>query len=71
MVTAALAWILKSWYGLLMPNRQRGLVFYTLLCYCRLRLYAVGADPLPYYGLQQLLKRLFAIWEKLRLMAPA
>jgi hypothetical protein len=25
MVMSALAWNLKSWYGLLMPNRQRGL----------------------------------------------
>jgi hypothetical protein len=25
MVMAALAWNLKSWYGLLMPNRERGL----------------------------------------------
>ncbi len=25
MVMASLAWNLKSWYGLLMPNRERGL----------------------------------------------
>jgi hypothetical protein len=25
LVMSALAWNLKSWYGLLMPNRQRGL----------------------------------------------
>ena len=25
MVMSALAWNLKAWYGLLMPNRQRGL----------------------------------------------
>ena len=25
MITSALAWNLKSWYGLLMPNRPRGL----------------------------------------------
>jgi hypothetical protein len=25
MVMAALAWNLKAWYGLLMPNRERGL----------------------------------------------
>ena len=25
MVMTALAWNLKAWYGLLMPNRQRGL----------------------------------------------
>jgi hypothetical protein len=27
MVMSALAWNLKAWYGLLMPNRQRGLEF--------------------------------------------
>jgi hypothetical protein len=34
MVMSALAWNIKSWYGLLMPNRQRGLELVRME-YCR------------------------------------
>src|SRR6195256_5570894 len=48
MVMSTLAWNLKAWYGLLMPNRPRGLEllgmefrrFLHLIVRCRLRLCA-------------------------------
>jgi hypothetical protein len=73
MVTATLAWNLKSWYGLLMPNRQRGLALVQMEF--RRFLHAIvllpaqivrsgrAADNLPHHGLQQFLKDFFAIWE--------
>jgi hypothetical protein len=79
MVTAALAWNLKSWYGLLMPNRQRGLEFVQMEF--RRFLHAIVLLPAQIVrsgrriiyrimGYNSYLKDFFAIWEKLRRMAP-
>jgi len=80
MVTAALAWNLKSWYGLLMPNRQRGLELVQM----EFRRFLQAIVLLPaqivrsgrriiyrIMGYNSYLKDFFAIWEKLRRMAPA
>ena len=80
MVTAALAWNLKSWYGLLMPNRQRGLELVQMEF--RRFLHAIVLLPAQIVrsgrriiyrimGYNSYLKDFFAIWEKLRRMAPA
>ena len=79
MVTAALAWDLKSWYGLLMPNRQRGLE----LVHMEFRRFLHTIVLLPaqivrsgrriiyrIMGYNSYLKDFFAVWEKLRRMAP-
>ena len=79
MVTAALAWNLKSWYGLLMPNRQRGLE----LVHMEFRRFLHAIVLLPaqivrsgrriiyrIMGYNSYLKDFFATWEKLRRMAP-
>jgi hypothetical protein len=79
MVTAALAWNLKSWYGLLMPNRQRGLELVQMEF--RRFLHAIVLLPAQIVrsgrriiyrimGYTSYLKDFFAVWEKLRRMAP-
>jgi hypothetical protein len=80
MVITALAWNLKAWYGLLLPNRERGLEL--LKMEFRRFLHALVLVPAQIvrtgrrivYRIQAYnpwLRDLFAIWEKLRRMAPA
>ena len=79
MVTSALAWNLKSWYGLLMPKRQRGLELVRMEF--RRFLHAIVLLPAQIVrsgrriiyrimGYNRYLKDFFAVWEKLRRMAP-
>ena len=79
MVTSALAWNLKSWYGLLMPNRQQGLELVQMEF--RRFLHAIVLLPAQIVrsgrriiyrimGYNSYLKDFFAVWEKLRRMAP-
>jgi hypothetical protein len=79
MVMAALAWNLKAWYGLLVPNRERGLVLMRMEF--RRFLHAVMLLPcqivrtarrvvyrvLSYNGW---LKDFFATWERLQRFCP-
>jgi len=67
MVMSALAWNLKAWYGLLMPNRERGLEllrmefrrFLHLIVMLPAQIVRSGpADYLPDHGLQRLAQRL-------------
>jgi DDE family transposase len=80
MVISALAWNLKSWYGLLMPNRQRGLELVQM----EFRRFLQAIVLLPaqivrsarriiyrIMGYNSWLKDFFAAWKKLRRMAPA
>jgi len=80
MVMSALAWNLKSWYGLLMPNRMRGLELVRMEF--RAFLHAVVLLPAQIVrsgrkiiyrimGYNSWLKDFFAAWENLRRMAPA
>ncbi len=80
MVISALAWNLKSWYGLLMPNRQRGLELVQMEF--RRFLHAIVLLPAQIVrsgrriiyrimGYNSWLKDFFAAWENLRRMAPA
>ena len=80
MVMSALAWNLKSWYGLLLPNRQRGLELVRMEF--RRFLHAIVLLPAQIVrsgrkiiyrimGYNRWLKDFFAAWEKLRRMAPA
>jgi hypothetical protein len=80
MITSALAWNLKSWYGLLLPNRQRGLELVQMEF--RRFLHAIVLLPAQIVlsgrriiyrimGYNRYLKDFFALWEKLRRMAPA
>ena len=80
MVTSALAWNLKSWYGLLMPNRQRGLELVQMEF--RRFLHAIVLLPAQIVrsgrriiyrimSYNRYLRDFFAVWEKLRRMAPA
>ena len=75
MVLAALAWNLKSWYGLLMPNRQRGLELVRMEF--RRFLHAVVLIPCQVVrtarrvvwrvlGYNDWLKDFFATWERLQ-----
>ena len=77
---SALAWNLKSWYGLLMPNRQRGLELVRMEF--RRFLHAIVLLPAQIVcsgrkiiyrimGYNSWLKDFFAAWENLRRMAPA
>ena len=79
MVTSALAWNLKSWYGLLMPNRQQGLELVQMEF--RRFLHAIVLLPAQIVrsgrriiyrimGYNSYLKDFFAVWEKLRRLAP-
>jgi hypothetical protein len=80
MVMGALAWNLKSWYGLLMPNRKRGLELVRMEL--RAFLHAIVLLPAQIVrsgrkiiyrimGYNSWLKGFFAAWENLRRMAPA
>jgi hypothetical protein len=80
MVMSSLAWNLKSWYGLLMPNRQRGLELVRMEF--RRFLHAIVLLPAQIVrsgrkiiyrlmGYNSWLKDFFAAWENLRRMAPA
>jgi DDE family transposase len=80
MVISALAWNLKSWYGLLMPNRPRGLELVQMEF--RRFLHAIVLLPAQIVrsgrriiyrimGYNSWLKDFFAAWENLRRMAPA
>jgi hypothetical protein len=79
MVMSALAWNLKSWYGLLMPNRQRGLElvqmefrrFLHAIVLLPAQIVRSGRRIIYIMGYNSYLKDFFAIWEKLRRMAPA
>lgn len=79
MVTSALAWNLKSWYGLLMPNRERGLKLVQM----EFRRFLQAIVLLPaqivrsgrriiyrIMAYNSYLKDFFAAWERLRRMAP-
>ena len=80
MVMSALAWNLKSWYGLLMPNRRRGLELVRM----EFRRFLQAIVLLPaqivrsgrkiiyrIMGYNHWLRDFFAAWENLRRMAPA
>jgi hypothetical protein len=80
MVISALGWNLKSWYGLLMPNRQRGLELVQMEF--RRFLHAIVLLPAQIVrsgrriiyrimGYNNWLKDFFAAWENFRRMAPA
>jgi hypothetical protein len=80
MVMSTLAWNLKSWYGLLMPNRQRGLELVRMEF--RRFLHAIVLLPAQIVrsgrriiyrimGYNRWLKDFFATWENFRRMAPA
>jgi hypothetical protein len=79
MVMAALAWNLKAWYGLLMPNRERGLELVKMEF--RRFLHAIVLLPCQIVrtarrviyrilGYNNWLKDFFATWERVRQMAP-
>jgi Transposase DDE domain group 1 len=80
MVMSALAWNLKAWYGLLLPNRERGLE----LAHMEFRRFLQAIVWLPaqivrsgrriiyrILGYNAWLKDFFSMWEYLRRMAPA
>jgi len=79
MVMAALAWNLKAWYGLLMPNRERGLELVKMEF--RRFLHAIVLLPCQIVrtarrviyrmlGYNNWLQDFFATWERIRQMAP-
>jgi hypothetical protein len=79
MVMAALAWNLKAWYGLLVPNRERGLELVRMEF--RRFLYAIVLLPCQIVrtarrviyrilGYNGWLKDFFATWERVRQMVP-
>jgi Transposase DDE domain group 1 len=79
MVMAAVAWNLKAWYGLLMPNRERGLELVKMEF--RRFLHAIVLLPCQIVrtarrviyrilGYNHWLKDFFATWERVRQMAP-
>ena len=79
MVMAALAWNLKAWYGLLTPNRERGLELVKMEF--RRFLHAIVLVPCQIVrtarrviyrilGYNNWLKDFFATWERVRQMAP-
>jgi hypothetical protein len=80
MVMSALAWNLKAWYGLLMPNRERGLEllrmefrrFLHLIVMLPAQIVRSGRRIIyRIMGYNDWLKDFFATWEYLRRMAPA
>ena len=80
MVMSALAWNLKAWYGLLMPNRQRGLEllrmefrrFLHLIVLLPVQIVRSGRRIIyRIMGYNNWLKDFFATWQHLRRMAPA
>jgi hypothetical protein len=79
MVMAALAWNLKAWYGLLTPNRERGLELVKMEF--RRFLHAIVLLPCQIVrtarrviyrilGYNHWLKDFFATWERVRQMEP-
>ena len=79
MVMAALAWNLKAWYGLLTPNRARGLELVRMEF--RRFLHAIVLLPCQIVrtarrviyrilGYNGWLKDFFATWERVRQMVP-
>jgi len=79
MVMAALAWNLKAWYGLMMPNRERGLELVRMEF--RRFLHAVMLLPCQIVrtarrviyrilGYNSWLEDFFATWERLERFAP-
>jgi hypothetical protein len=80
MVMSALAWNLKAWYGLLMPNRERGLEllrmefrrFLHLIVMLPAQIVRSGRRIIyRIMGYNDWLKDFFATWEFLRRFAPA
>src|SRR4029077_3424080 len=80
MVMSALAWNLKAWYGLLMPNRERGLEllrmefrrFLHLIVMLPAQIVRSGRRIIyRIMGYNDWLKDFFATWEYLRRMVPA
>ena len=80
MVMAALAWNLKAWYGLMVPNRERGLELVKMEF--RGFLHAIVLLPCQIVrtsrrviyrilGYNNWLKDFFATWERVRQMEPA
>jgi hypothetical protein len=80
MVMAALAWNLKAWYGLLTPDRERGLELVRMEF--RRFLHSIVLLPCQIVrtarrviyrilGYNSWLKDFFATWERVRQMAPA
>jgi hypothetical protein len=69
MVMAALAWNLKAWFGLMMPNRERGLEL--VKAEFRSFLAAVMLLPTQILGYNGWLKDFFATWERLRRLKPS
>jgi hypothetical protein len=79
MVMAALAWNLKAWYGLLTPNRERGLELVKMEF--RRFLHTIVLLPCQIVrtarrviyrilGYNSWLKDFFATWERVRQMVP-
>jgi hypothetical protein len=80
MVMSALAWNLKAWYGLLVPDRERGLElvkmefrgFLHAIVWLPAQIVRSGRRILyRILGYNAWLKDFFAAWERLRRMAPA
>ena len=80
MVMSALAWNLKAWYGLLVPNRERGLElvkmefrgFLQAIVWLPAQIVRSGRRIVyRLLGYNGWLKDFFATWERLRRMAPA
>jgi hypothetical protein len=80
MVMSALAWNLKAWYGLLVPDRQRGLElvkmefrrFLQAIVWLPAQIVRSGRRIVyRLLGYNDWLKDIFAMWERLRRMAPA
>ena len=75
MVMAALAWNLKAWFGLMVPNRERGLQlpkmefrdFLAAVLLVPAQLIRAGRKIIyRILGYNRWLKDLFATWERLR-----
>jgi hypothetical protein len=79
MVMTSLAWNLKSWYGLLMPNRERGLELMAMEFRCFLHSIILLPAQIVRTGRKIIyrilsynrwMKDFFAAWEHLRRLAP-
>lgn len=79
MVMTTLAWNLKSWYGLLMPNRERGLELMAMEFRCFLHSIILLPAQIVRTGRKIIyrilsynrwMKDFFAAWEHLRRLAP-
>ena len=77
MVMAALAWNLKAWFGLMMPNRERGLElvrrefrsFLSAILFIPAQIIRAGRKIIyRVLGYNGWLKDFFATWERLRRM---